>query len=178
MKTYTITSVVDLAPWREFLLGVLGDLRKKGQCDDPARTLKEVEHRQGNNALACKIWLVLDLEKLRKIEDGAAEDRGPETVAAMAAVSAVVVTDVVMDGEGRRWLDLWLGWIRKGEHAAPMHAAVAKIDEVAASMGCAGTQIKGRRGFERWALQFGFQPLAVICQKPLGKVGRRKEHHG
>lgn len=167
-KHYTITSISDIAPWRSFLLGVFGEIRKKGQCKDPERTLREVEHRHANNPLACKVWLVLDVSKLREREAAGGGQLPVE------AVSAVVVTDVVIDGDGDRWLDLWLGWIRKGEHAAPMHAAVQKIDEVAASMDCAGTQIKGRRGFERWAQQFGWQPVAVICQKPLGSVGRRK----
>jgi hypothetical protein len=165
-KAFTITSITEIAPWRAFLLEVFGEISRKGQCKDPARTLAEVEHRHSSNPLACKVWMALDTAKLRETKTAG---ELPEL-----AVSAVVVTDVVMDGDGLRWLDLWLGWIRKGEHAAPMHAALAKIDDVAASMTCAGTQIKGRLGFERWARQFGFQPVAVICQKPLGMVGRRK----
>lgn len=176
-KTFTIASIADITPWRPFLLEVFAEVKKKGQCEDPARTLREVEHRHANNGMACKTWLVFDRKKLGDGET--TEDGRPETGhLPTAAVSAVVVSDVVLDGEGRRWLDLWLGWIRKGEHAAPMHAAVEKIDEVARSMDCAGTQIKGRLGFERWAQQFGFHPVAVVCQKPLVNVGRRIGHHG
>lgn len=161
MKAYIITSIEDFEPWRAFLLRVLGELQRKHECNDPVKTLAEIERRHGNNELACKVWLVIDRVAAR----GMAPGEGIET-----AVCAVLVTDVNMDEVGARWLHLWLGWIRKGEHAAPMHFGLDAIDDVARDMNCVGiTASSGRRGYDRWIAQFGFRMRTVWFEKRLAK---------